>query len=257
MTRCDRSLGPEVDLYFYEELASAERAAFETHLAGCRDCRDAVDDLAAIRQALDPRVITAPAGGDWRPFMTRLAARLDRLAPPRRAFATTVAILAMAATLIIGVLAGAIWERRRSAPAPGAAGGTAAIVDGRDVALASSSSQHVDRSLVVLLGLLNKEADAPVVDDWKDEQKLAASLLPDTRLYRLAAEERGLTHLADTLDDLELVLLQASVGDGHDRETLMRLQRLIRKRDLLMKIETLDDAGRPAGPALRRVGRGA
>ena len=234
MTACDRSLGPDVALYFYGELDAAERAAFETHLAQCRECRTALEELAAIRGALAGRVVSAPPDGRWQPFMDRLDARLAAVPPPRAAIlsAPVVAALAIAASLVAAILAGAIWERQRGRGAPGAT--PAAIADAApaaDAALMSLGQEHFDRSALVLLGLLNK---APA-DTWDEERRFASSLLPETKLYRLAAEEEGLGPLADAMGDLELVLLQASAGDGRDGETLERLQRLIRRRDLVMK----------------------
>jgi hypothetical protein len=41
------------------------------------------------------------------------------------------------------------------------------------------------------------------------------------------------------MSDLELVLLQASLSDDRDAETLRRIQQLIRKRDLLTKMEVV------------------
>jgi hypothetical protein len=60
--------------------------------------------------------------------------------------------------------------------------------------------------------------------------------LSDTRLYREAAEDRGMTALARTMADLELVLLQASLSSDREPATLEQIQSLIRKRDLLTKM---------------------
>ena len=43
--------------------------------------------------------------------------------------------------------------------------------------------------------------------------------------------------LADVMRDLELVLLQASMSETAGRASLPQLQRLIRRRDLLTKME--------------------
>jgi hypothetical protein len=73
--------------------------------------------------------------------------------------------------------------------------------------------------------------------DWAYERQLAAALLDDTRLYKQAAQARGLGTLAGVMSDLELVLLQTSLTEEPDAATLNRLQRLIRKRDLVAKME--------------------
>ena len=74
-------------------------------------------------------------------------------------------------------------------------------------------------------------------EDWAYERGLASDLLNDTRLYRLAAEQRGMKQIAGVMGDLELVLLQTSLADVPDRAALARIQRLIRKRNLVTKIE--------------------
>jgi hypothetical protein len=62
-------------------------------------------------------------------------------------------------------------------------------------------------------------------------------------LYRLAAEDRGLDGLAAVMRDLELVLLQASLTDGTDPSALPQLQRLIRRRDLIEKMDVVATTG--------------
>jgi hypothetical protein len=49
--------------------------------------------------------------------------------------------------------------------------------------------------------------------------------------------------LADVLRDLELVLLQTSMSETPDAESLAQLQRLIRRRDLITKMDVVASAG--------------
>jgi hypothetical protein len=107
----------------------------------------------------------------------------------------------------------------------------------------SLSGQHFQRSKLVVLGLATKDATKPGEDDWAYERELATGLLNDTRLYRLAAEERGMTGLAGVMRDLELVLLQTSMSERPDEESLEQLQRLIRRRDLLTKMDVVYAGG--------------
>lgn len=111
-----------------------------------------------------------------------------------------------------------------------------------DAAFAALSEQHFERSKLVVLGLANKDPQRAA--DWAYERGLATNLLSDTRLYRQAAEARGLRTLAGVMGDLEIVLLQTSLADAPDAEALGQIQRLIRKRDLVTKMEVT-----PAGVA--------
>ena len=122
----------------------------------------------------------------------------------------------------------ALWETH----APGASAG--------DAGLAAVSDQHFERSKLVVLGLATKDARQA---DWDYERELAGTLLSDTRLYRAAAEERGMQSLAGVMRDLELVLLQTSMSEQRDAASLGQLQRLIRRRDLITKMEIVH-AGR-------------
>ena len=94
-----------------------------------------------------------------------------------------------------------------------------------------------------MLGLVAKDPAHASGADWAYERKLASTLLSDTRLYRMAAEERGMTAVAGVMRDLELVLLQASLSDETDAATLAQIQRLIRKRDLLEKMNVVTTRG--------------
>jgi hypothetical protein len=242
----------DVELYFYGELGLDDHAAFERHLPDCRACQEALDELSEIRNALAPVPGLAQRSDfEWAAFMRRLDARiaevpgesLDGRPQAKTRGPMLTAALAIAATLVIGIGAGVLWQRERSrqfipgstgAGVPAAAGQSAGQQGHwtRDAAL-----QHLDRSKIVLLGLANKDAGAVSADDWAYERSLAASLLPDTRLLRLSALEAGDAEMASLLNDLEVLMLQASFSAEPDRATLSRLQRYISHRDLLVRAE--------------------
>jgi hypothetical protein len=106
-------------------------------------------------------------------------------------------------------------------------------------ALAELSEQHFERSKLVVLGLVARDPEHTDAKDWEYERDLAGSLLEDTRLYRRAAQDRGLSDIAHVMGDLETVLLEASMSDHSDPGALERVQRLIRKRDLVVKMQVV------------------
>ncbi|MFL6279035.1 MAG: anti-sigma factor family protein [Vicinamibacterales bacterium] len=249
---CQRHASGDLELYFYDELSSEQRAAAEQHLSNCADCRAILDELHAMRTALasGPDVSTPPSG-DWSPFMSRLDAAIasERSRPPafvsrrRGRYAEYVAIAALLALVTFSV---AVAFRARHAPV---AAGTAGLVPraapaARDnTAFAAMTEQHFERSKLVVLGLATKDPARQNAADWAYERELATSLLDDTRLYRLAAQDRGLDALAGVMTDLELVLLQTSLTDGKDPAALPQLQRLIRRRDLIEKMDVVGTTG--------------
>jgi len=252
---CEWHTSGDLDLYFYDELPSDRREEVSRHVSGCRDCRAALEELHAIRAALASRPdISAPASGDWSRFMSRLdmAIANARSQPPhvvsfvprpRRRYVEYVAIAALLALVTFSV---AVAFRARHVPvAPNAASVQQAVpaFSKDNSAFAAMTEEHFERSKLVVLGLAAKDPGRGSSADWAYERELATSLLDDTRLYRLAAEDRGLNALAGVMTDLELVLLQTSLTDDKDPSALPQIQRLIKRRDLIEKMDVVTTTG--------------
>jgi hypothetical protein len=255
-----------IELYFYEELEAAERGRVSTHLRACAECAAALNDLRMIRTVLADRPdVAAPAGGDWSGFMSRLEAAIRnepaqqsvpvseaKIAPfrPKVAAASVrsyIGVLTTAALLTIVTIGVVFVARQRTTPAsPTDVAWAPTVIDSTPVAtngLRSAGEKHFERSKLVVLGLAGRESEGANPSDWAYERQLATSLLNDSRLYRMAAEERGLTALASVMRDLELVLLETSMAEDTDATALGQIQRLIRKRGLIQKMDTVASAG--------------
>jgi hypothetical protein len=264
MSACSVQETGAIELYFYGELEPAVHEDVREHLARCRECAQALDELRVIRSVLAARPdVTAPASGDWGAFMQQLDAAVHRVAsaaqavpvegPARAAHRPLVGLLAMAALLAIVALSVFMVSRAgRTALSSDAPLAPTSIADDRGVgggdqtiqaALTSVGAHHFERSKLVVLGLASKEPAAGEAADWAYERELATSLLNDTRLYRQAAERRGLTSLAGVMRDLEIVLLQASMAEATDSAALPQIQRLIQKRGLVEKMDVAGTTG--------------
>ncbi len=257
---CEVQAGGAIDLYFYGELNADARERLDRHLAACGSCRRALQELEEIRAALDARPAVSAPPGDWSAFMIRLEAATNgpgnrragaALLPVRGSSARRYAgYLAMAALLVLVTISVIVAARARSvAPAAGPEALTADTLlpqpehDESATSLVALGAQHFERSKLVILGLAAKDPNHTSDADWEYERDLASRLLSDTRLYRMAAEDRGLTVMAGVMQDLELVLLQTSLSDRADAATLGRIQRLIRKRDLVEKMNVVTTRG--------------
>jgi len=269
MTTCQVQLSAAIELYFYDELTDAERETVKQHLTQCEECRRALEDLTIIRSALESSpAVKAPPGGDWSAFMLRLdtAIRADAvplsLTKRRRVLKLgsnrLAGVLSMAALLVLVTLTVLLAMRNRGTsirsgpsvvPLPSTAANPSPqkredpVRSGMDPALLQMSEQHLERSKLVVLGLATKNPSDSTGENWDYERTLASSLLSDTRLYRQICEERGMNSLAGVLRDLELVLLQTSMSETSDAESLAQLQRLIRRRDLITKMDVVATAG--------------
>ena len=265
MTTCELSESALIELYFYEELAALERERVHVHLAGCPECRQRLEDLHAIRRLLAsvPRV-QAPPAGDWSGFMAGLEQACDApvpadrpstsVAPHRWSRRTWTPVLAVAATVVLVTLAALMAGRLRSPVPAGAPEAITSATPPSSVVVAAApedpqrslmrlSEQHFERSKLVILGLVTRDPQQTAPTDWQYERELAGSLLSDTRLYRQAAQQRGMQDLARIMGDLETVLLETSLSEHADPDSLERVQRLIRKRDLVVKMQLVGSSG--------------
>jgi hypothetical protein len=264
MTSCDQ----DVVLYFYGELEAAERARVADHLRTCGTCRQRLEDLHAIRQALAAApLVDAPPAGDWSGFMRRLDAAVGVANAPRepavvlerRSGQWTARHLVALAALLTIVAMGVFMAARVRSPRPadlvardatspaGSPGAQSAQTNATagakgEKALREVSAEHLERSKLVVLGLATRDPQQTRAADWQYERQLAGSLLAETRLYRLTAQERGVSDVARVMRDLETVLLEASMSDGRDRESLARVQRLIARRGLVSKMQVVTTA---------------
>ena len=264
MTTCIVQGAGTIELYFYDELDAPARAEAARHLATCAECRHALDEMREIQSALATLPdVAAPPDENWAPFMTRLDAAVRNESPsvpavevrpltsvrrpPTHQYAAYIAMAALL-TLVTMSVAYVIRYRANTGSVTSTAS-SGAIADPevrpwtQDAAFAALSEQHFERSKLVVLGLASKDVDRDEGAAWGYERELASTLLNDTRLYRLAAEERSMTALAKIMGDLELVLLQASSSGEPEAATLQQIQSLIRKRDLVTRMNAVAVAG--------------
>jgi hypothetical protein len=254
--RCELQSSGTIETYFYDELPAVERQQVAGHIRTCADCRAAIEQLEDIRRVLSTRPdIAAPPGDDWSGFMARLGAAADREANAagrdrchRSATRWSRSGLMATAALLALTTIGVMFAMRARPPIasvvalpaphlPDTAGPTG------NQGFEALSEEHFERSKLVVLGLAAKDPERTTSADWMYERELAANLLSDTRIYRLAAEDRGLRSIADVMGDLELVLLQASFADVRDPASLAQIQRLIRRRDLVEKMDVVAVSG--------------
>jgi len=267
MNACELLDTPDVELYYYDELDPEDGARVAAHLRHCAACRQRLDDLHAIRRALaSAPAAEAPPAGDWSGFMRRLDEAVGLERPPSGVRTILerhagqwrarhlVALAALFAIVVTGVIMAARVRSHR--PADVVAGGAVTTPpasahgdsspDGPDAksagakgerALREVSAEHLERSKLVVLGLAGRDPHETHAADWQFERQLAGTLLPETRLYRLTAQERGVNDVARVMRDLETVLIEASMSDGRDQASLERVQRLIARRGLVSKMQ--------------------
>jgi len=226
----------EQELIAYREGVVEQRAAISEHLAACHECREELERLEAVLAALDTLPVPDPGVDYGRRVWQQIASRLPEkpeawwrvwFQPRRLAVIGTVAALIIAA-----FVAGRVTKR---GPDKDNIASTAQV---RERILIVAVGEHLGHSERMLVELSNAMPATPGQKqvNISSEQRRAEDLLQENRLYRQTALQEGDTGLADTLDELERVLLDvAHSPDEVTPKQLEAIRKKIEARGILFK----------------------
>lgn len=230
-------------LYYYGEKDG--RRAAEAHLAECAACRQQLEGLKFVLDAVEAP--PAPERGEQygAQVWDRIRAHLPEREQPKlwhglwqpRLWAAGAAV---AAVIIVAFLVGRFYPGQQ--PQPQVVVQTREQV--RERVLLVAVGDHLDRSQMLLVELTHApESDGTV--DISNEQRRAQDLVASNRLYRQTAESVGDTNLANVLDELERTLIdiahQPSQVNGAEME---QIRQRIEKQGILFKVRVVGSAVR-------------
>ena len=227
-------------LHFYGESGGT---ATESHLAACATCRVEFERLRQVLSLMDTADAfgpeDAPGPGFEREVWARLQPQLTAAAPWWKAWLSTrglVVAASVASLVLVAFLAGRFT--RSEAPVTT---GTTAEADFAERVLVVAVVDHLDRSQMVLLEVLN--ADVESAGDLAGEQTRARELVSANRLYRQTAAQTGDDSTGDVLDELERTLLEiANTSVDASKDELDALRARISSRGLLFKVRVVHSA---------------
>jgi hypothetical protein len=225
--------------FYYRELE--DPAGVEEHLAGCNSCRAAYRELESLLKQVEAPV---PERGGEYPSQVwhRLRPRLE----PRSVWAWPRWVLAaaMAGLVVAAFLAGRFWPGQpRPTPQPI----TQAV---RERILLVAVSDHLERSQMVLLELINNRPNGPV--DISAEQQRAEDLVTANRLYRQTAASAGEAGLASVLEELERTLVELVHRPAElSSQDFEELRGRIEAQGILFKIRIIDSQVRQKEQTIR------
>ena len=141
---------PRLSKYLDGELSPDQRAACETHLADCTECRTTLDELRQV--VARARMLEGqPTEGDlWPAIAALLGPEVVPLAPRHsgnhRRFSLTLPQLAAAGIALMLLSAGSAWVARSNWRAPGPSG-SAPAATAATLAAAGAASQKYDAAV--------------------------------------------------------------------------------------------------------------
>ncbi len=253
----------ELILHYYGETARADETRVTGHLASCGECEFASHQLRRVLTLVDTAPPAEARAGFERDVWARLEPQLDantcgglvrrsakREGGWRTFFWAPQWALAggVAALVLVAFMAGRISSGPGAvAPAPQQAEVSP------DRVLHAAVSDHLDRSQMMLVELVN--ADTDQLDQLAGEQARASDLVAANRLIRQSAEQSGDAAIADILADLERVLLEiANAPADVTSNELSDLKSRITTQDLLFRVRVIASEMRQRNRTDREAG---
>jgi hypothetical protein len=254
----------------YGELGPADREAFDAHLRSCADCASEYSVMGATLRVMDRRRRPDPGREFWEGYWDRLEARLDReaLVPAKREALTARAgrlltlvprwsyrAAAGAALVLIGILIGrAVFPPSgKSTQGPSNAGASAVVPVSSDPAV--RARDYIERSQLLLLGLVNydpKREDLSALD-MPRKRAISRELAAQAVVIRGSLTDPRQLRLRQLVADLQVIMMQiANLGAGNDLEGVELVKEGVRNRGIFLKIDLTRmsmDARSPQGPA--------
>lgn len=259
-------------LHYYGELRGPAAGTLERHLRECAACRDSFTRLEQVLRAVDDAPVPDPSEGFEQAVWTRLRPGLRATRPPRPStFGIPHSALtprwvfagAVAALVVIAFLAGALWRQTRMQPdatlasggtthqapdqapgtplAPGTTHQAPGTLDLRERLLLAVVGDHLERTELVLIELLNARGSGTV--DITAEQTRAQELALENRLYRQTAQSVGNLPVVSLLDQLDLILTEVAGGPSAiPAADLDAIRRRIEAQNLLFKVQVVRSA---------------
>lgn len=244
-------------LHYYGEETPAERTRSVRHLAVCDGCRADLTRLSQVLAIVSAHDAEPVPEGFERVMWARVERKLSesRRAGWREWFGPRrLALGGAAAAIVLAAFVAGRWSGTPASPTPGPDPIQAAAAAVPDRVLLVAAGDHLERSQLVLVELLNQDPDAPLLP--AGDRTLAAELVADNRLVRQSADEAGEAALSDVLGDLERVLIEIANGDDETTvEAIERLRERIESRGILfrMRVMTSEMRDRQQRPAPETV----
>jgi hypothetical protein len=263
----------------YGELNPAGENKLRRHLEKCPACAREYDDMAATLVVLSRPRTEDPGTDFWAGYYDRLEQRMSREgvfasarpeptpAPRTRSSFAPRWAFGAAGLLAVGILIGRLTIGRSPVAGPmtggpSVVGGTAVLPASQSADLSVRTSRYLERSRVILLALVNFDAQKKDVFglNLPRQKEMSRELVNEASVLRgdlKAAKERRLERL---IGELEMILVQlANLKGEADLPSIEIIKAGAELKDVLFKINLSemrresDKVRPPALPAPKKI----
>lgn len=206
-----------------------------SHLAQCHSCRAEFERVQLLLGQIEPTEVPEPPAFFEEKMWLNLRDRLPEkrsgvrqwLRVPKKWALAPIAVL----LLVAAFMAGRFWPRPEQ---------NIALAPNPQRVVLIAVGDHLERSQMLLVEIMNTDAGAGQALDFSGEQQQARDLLDANHLYRLSAQHVGDPQIARVLDDLGRVLAEIANGPSElSSGDLKEIRARIQSQELLFKIKVI------------------
>jgi len=238
----------------FGDLSAADEPKLQAHLTACAQCQNFLAEMENVLGKLGAPSRPEMSEHFWEGYWYRLTQRLEkdeRIAPIRRSvfagamewlrekwiaqpllipLARTAGILAL---LVGGVIIGHYWwPSNQNAPQQFARSPSPQVQ-----VLDARAEQWLDRSKILLLGVVNEDLSAAAQPDFSHQRLVSRDLLTEARILNRELDPVANRQLIQLMTQLELILLQiANLEVEHNLSSVELVRDGIARDGLLLKI---------------------
>jgi len=242
----------------YEELSSPRKDDFEGHIDECEECRSSYLSLRETAKVMERRKRPEPTRPEWTSFWNRLEPilklparqehpmtwkdRLSGLFRFRPALAFGVAGTALVA---IGIVIGQLMVTQPL----GTDGIGKGLSEAERILLNDRALSYLERSKVLLLGIVNSGAAEPASGMLTKEQHISRALVTEAGALKNDLNEADEQRMKQLIVELEILLLQiANLESQNDFPALEIVQGGVERTGILLKINLEQMRRQAPGP---------
>lgn len=255
----------------YRELPRRKQEWFERHMAQCDACRTYFGGLVKTLDIASSYDIPDDLKSSPESYWAKLSAQLVKESAPlpkttharwKPSYQISAAAVAAILLIALGIVIGR-FTSKQSAPEPPiqATGTIPGPVDTLSVAQVEHASEYLDRSKVLILGILNNRParGAAFQASFQRQQRVSRELINESHLLQAELADPRQARLRSLVADLERILSQIAAMDAeHGVAGVEVLRNGLTDGAILFKINVeqmnLDDHLRPSEEAIQHKG---
>lgn len=242
MVKCKNVQDIMTNIY-YNDLPDSDRDQYMKHIEDCPDCNKRYSELESLLIQMDDRSEAEPLPGFdqrlWQNVTSAINAKKetnvwDEYLHKIREFYYNRYLrysLAFAATmLILGIFIGKYMIPFDSKIQ------TTAEVKSTNKASFVRAERYIDRSKVLLLGILNHDPEDQM--GLQHQRQISSDLVKEAAVLKNELKDPEAQLMAHLINELEVILMQiASLEAEYDLESVQMIQNGIERKGLLFKID--------------------